>query len=457
MDLQVKSSPPVRTELQMPSDPAIIQSQYARTTSSSVGGGTLSDLSSPDENSVLPTPAFPSALGSYQAGAHFESWGSSPVRPSTNEASLSMPMYSHGYYEPSSVVPHQAIPLQSPSSSSIHAPVSLQNQFHYPQVNHASLNTIMPNLSEPAAPIPSPIIPSTNSAPFNVASALTPAQIATSPSGDLSLPLSSKVSLPSWSMSYPTANLLAISPSTSNQEANDIVIPVSNKAGTVPIQSLPYSSPSFLGSTSGSLLTVPPALLTLAQLTHLGPPAPSSMQNLYTKQNGMDASVSSSSTPLPPQVPFLPLPLPSQQPQHSQTRFTEEFDFVAMNEKFKKDEVWEHLGKAKLRDKTGNETKNYPIDYNVEDGERCGQASKIKTKPVYVKDDFFDTLSGNALNRGAWNGRTNFSGRMKLDTETFGEFQQRHHWGRGGNSRGSFNRGRGYGYGGRGRGGQSHI
>lgn len=38
---------------------------------------------------------------------------------------------------------------------------------------------------------------------------------------------------------------------------------------------------------------------------------------------------------------------------------------------------------------------------------------------VYVKDDFFDSLSCDALDRGSQNGRTKFSEQMRKDTEVY--------------------------------------
>ncbi|KAF3782960.1 decapping 5 protein [Nymphaea thermarum] len=168
----------------------------------------------------------------------------------------------------------------------------------------------------------------------------------------------------------------------------------------------------------------------------------------------------------------------------SVTQFTEDFDFMAMNEKFNKDEVWGHLGKtqSQQRDKSVDLEDDDADDGDIEDKEDNAHFSRVEMKvamayssalmidctciltlsiillqPVYVKDDFFDSLSCNALDQGSRNGRTKFSEQMKIDTETFGDFP-RHRGGRGGrgagrrgNFRGSYYGGRGYGYGGRGR------
>jgi protein LSM14 len=38
-------------------------------------------------------------------------------------------------------------------------------------------------------------------------------------------------------------------------------------------------------------------------------------------------------------------------------------------------------------------------------------------QPVYVKDDFFDSLSSGTFGRGGPNGRGRFSERRRMDTE----------------------------------------
>lgn len=126
---------------------------------------------------------------------------------------------------------------------------------------------------------------------------------------------------------------------------------------------------------------------------------------------------------------------------------------MAMNEKFNKDEVWGHLGKSK------GQLNDDPNEYEDDVLEDDISPGKPEVKPVYVKDDFFDSLSCNTIDNGGGNGRIKFSEQRKIDTETFGD-SARHRpmgmrgGGRGprGGPRGRGYYGRGYGYMGRGRG-----
>ncbi|ONI05578.1 hypothetical protein PRUPE_5G013500 [Prunus persica] len=319
-------------------------------------------------------------------------------------------MYWQGYNGASldmSDHPHHRIPLQSPSAVS--QPLTMQNKA--PE-NHASIAVGLATTSES----PNPIISSS-----------TPAFVH-----------------PNFSTSVPSVHF-----------SSGLDMPTSMAA-----QSMPYPGSFSVGSDRGPLLTPPPSLLTPDQLAPSRSHILSSSQKLYLdgKDMGILMPTSSGSSSLIPPVtraPLLPLPT-SQQSPYSATPYTEEFDFLAMNEKFKKDEVWGYLGKEKQSDQT-ERVDNSGTGQCVDDKEGSGLIPN--TKPAYNKDEFFDTISCNSLNRGGRNGHR-FSERMRQDTETFGNFQQRYNLayggygaGRGGNYRGPYQWGRGYGYGGRGRGG----
>lgn len=63
-------------------------------------------------------------------------------------------------------------------------------------------------------------------------------------------------------------------------------------------------------------------------------------------------------------------------------KFTEDFDFMAMNEKFKKDEVWGHLGKSN-KSQSKDENGNVSDEADMQDGDDA-ELPKIE-----VCDSFF--------------------------------------------------------------------
>nr|KJB50799.1 hypothetical protein B456_008G187400 [Gossypium raimondii] len=476
-DLQVKSSPPTQPTPPINNDPAIIQSHFPHSVSTttsmpSAASGPLTDLTSHNTQMGLAGFNFQAALPLYQPGGNIGSWGASPQPPTANGSGLAMPMYWQGYYAPPNALPHlhqQTLLRPSPGLS---VPPSMPQPMQYPNFN-ASLPAGSANLHSSSLPeIPPSLLPTstsshmlTSSLSFATSSSLPPAPSATLASETLSASLTSP--------SPPPATLSASSPAlapltSSSPELNSIAPPIANKRSEIP--TLPYQSASESGSTV----------------------VPSSQPAATAHKDVEVVQVSSSLSPEPSvpvvseaQPPLLPLPVSSHvapkpngasfQPRYGYrgyergrgrgtgssrpvTKFTEDFDFVAMNEKFKKDEVWGHLGnssKSHTKDKEADAVE----EYGSQD-EDDAEISKIQTKPVYNKDDFFDTLSCNALDSDLQNGRPRFSEQMKLDTETFGDFS-RHRGGRGrgrgpGRGRGGRFRGgyygRGYGYVGRGRG-----
>ncbi|XP_072999304.1 protein decapping 5-like [Typha latifolia] len=508
-DLQVKSSPPVQAT-SIHNDPAIIQSHYSRpaSTSSSLpsaGSGAIQDLNSHTAQLGFERSTFQSNLPLYQPGGGLGSWGTSHPPPSANGSGLAMPpMYWQGYYAPPSGLPHlQQPPLLRPPPG-LPIPQSMQQPLQYPGMD-ASLLSGSQNRPEFPSPLgqPASTTQGLNSTTLPSTSAPTSASIL-APETTVNL-LPNKLSLTSAPTPSLGVSLPFVTPLPSNAEpgiamSENMPSLVSNKPVAVSGPSMAYQTmshglPSIVALSGSKRLEASVPLVTPGQLLHT---APSTLPSSQSSQKPLEAShkdteaktLETKTRPLLPEPsvsvaaeikePILPLPKSTGQKAnesassiqhnnrgrvrgrgnmhpHTVTKFTEEFDFMAMNEKFKKDEVWGHLGKSKaqLSDKD-QELEDDEADYSLQDNESEGV--KLDTKPVYVKDDFFDTLSCTTLDRGTRHGRARFSEQLKLDTETFGDFpRHRQIWsgGRGfrggGRGRGSYN-GRGYNYTGRGRG-----
>ncbi|XVF71679.1 hypothetical protein PTKIN_Ptkin12aG0059000 [Pterospermum kingtungense] len=519
-DLQVKSSPPVQTSAAIQNDPAIIQSHYSQSAIASTGlpssgTGSMQDPGSQASSVGLARPTFLGSLPLYRPGVSLGPWGSS-IAPATT-GGLSMPMYWQGYYGSTNGLPPQQQPLLQPPSG-LSMPPSMPQSMQYPAMN-MSLPTAAPNF--PASQLSEnnpPLQPPFGTGNLNLQSSVLPAQSSTVVSNSsisLNPDRASSSTLPT---AAPSSGLPLASQLSTTLDKSAVMLSLSDKPKAVsdpiiPFKGMPDPSSSTIGTSAVLNDGMLPSLVTPGQLLQPGVMTASSSVSSQTAQKDVEVvhvsssestsasapalvsakappSVSAQVTPpvsaqaspplltqAPPQPlktgqePILPSPSPSDHkihgaPMHtyhsyrgrergrgngisrSTTRFTEEFDFTAMNEKFNKDEVWGHLGKSSQAQEDGDDIQN----------EDSIGSLKVEAKPVYVKDDFFDSLSCDSLDGGSRNGRPRFSEQMRRDTETFGDFPRYrggragHGAFRGGRARGSYYGRGGYGYAGRGRG-----
>lgn len=488
-DLQVKSSPPPQTTPSINNDPAIIQSHYPRppTTSASLPaavGGSLTDLSSHSAQPGHPGSTFQNGLPLYQPGGSIGSWGPSPP-PNAGAGGLAMPMYWQGFYG----APNGLQQMQQ--QSMLRPPPGLAMPPSMPQMQFSSFNSSLPtggpSQQAPNFPeYPSSLMPiSTSLTSSSLPAATLPSTVPSlqpvvSVTETMSSAISKKASVSAIPTSTLSASLPTLPPLTTSPDVNPVVPPVSIKSNPVPSPALSQSISTVVGPSTSNLVETPtPLLVTPGQLLQSAPIDVPSTQSTQTAQKDVEVvqvlPAPSSEPPAPAKTEAQPpiLPLPSQtrvqktngapyQPRYVNyrgrggrgmgvsrpvTKFDEDFDFTAMNEKFNKDEVWGHLGKSN-REGDGNGS-DEDISYN----EYEDDLPKIDIQPVYNKDDFFDSLSSNALDHDSNHGRTRFSEQRKIDVETFGDFSRYRGGrggrgpGRGGRSRGSYYGRGGYGYG----------
>ncbi|KAL1532294.1 decapping 5-like protein [Salvia divinorum] len=432
-DVKVITNPLVQKQEKLHNDPAIIESNYhippyssSHSVSPVPGYSTESKFYS--ESSGLNVRSHSSMLPSNTSGSQM-GWGSSQ---STHSGSSfndipTGPTQRQGYHAaPGGTSIAQQHPL--PSAPMAHL---LQNQ--------ASKAMAMTNMSEFVS---SGYQLATSS---STSEQLLPSMLHNnSPFSEQSQPLYNSTIINSRGLTQPLPLAYQNAGSIEAQAANKVV---PDPASSLPAQFLPYSTPSGMSQISNSFLGAPnPSQPRLSEY--------SMSNNLYAELNDVTGTSSNSlnflSSAAGPAVqpPLLPLP-PTEQ------KFTEEFDFEAMNEKFKKDEVWGYLGKANQRENIDGMQSS--INSQEFGDDKLDLISKSDPKPAYSKDDFFDTISCNSLGWGTRDGNQ-LSERVKLNSETFGYFERRSQFGYGGQRsghsqhRGPYNWGRGYNYGYRGHG-----
>ncbi|KAL1564912.1 protein decapping 5-like isoform X1 [Salvia divinorum] len=496
-DLQVKASPPVQTTPPINSDPAIIQARTPPTSLPTGPNGSLADFNPHSAPMGLPGSNFQSGLPLYQPGGNLNSWGHTP--PIANGSGLPMPMYWQGFYGTPNVLP------QLSQQSLLRPPLGMPITPSMQQMQFSAFNSSLPTAE---SSLPSSTLPDHHSSfiPNSISSSSLPSSSLPASTLSLNMP---PVSLASEIMTNLLLNktpVSAISTSTLSSSLPSLVpFSVPDNAGTtsitsksvvpgqtaVPAQTISQPVTSNAGTSGFGLIeTPPPSLITPGHLLQSGPSTASAPQSLQSTHKDVEVVQVSSKPAAEPSAPVAAeaqpptFPLPPNARAHKPNggtyyarnnyrgrggrgsgnqrpvmKFTEDFDFMAMNEKFKKDEVWGHLGKSNRSQSKDKEGHSDGSDGEDREDEDDVELPNVEVKPIYNKDDFFDSLSSNALNNDRNHGRTRYSEQIKLDTETFGEYS-RYRVGRGGRGqyrgggryRGSSYRRGGYGYVNRGRG-----
>ncbi|KAK8495668.1 hypothetical protein V6N13_013357 [Hibiscus sabdariffa] len=453
-DLQFKSWPPVQIDEQLRNDPATFQSQFSgvplgSSPSASNDGRASTESTQWKDTPALASRAYQRALATHQFAYQVDPSNHSQAAENTGSPSFSTPLYCHGCSRALidfSQTQQNSISFKSPSILS--SPMTVQSHVNRPDLHSSPIMGLI-NAPESVNPVLSSI--TSSSSRSTVSDSFTPVQRFMSPDMPSCSPIRAQASqaahvsltMPSFPSSFEDTNIPEQSVGKDVNSPADDACPSSGLHTPMP----------FLVCSSCSSQAASPFSLTHGQLAQTRSNAISSTQNIYRGHKDFASgffyspSVNSASV-----TPLLPWPTPAQQVglffvstkflftlldlnadacEHPCINiFTEEFDFEAMNKNFKKVELWGYLGKEKQKDEAEG-IRDDVSGQSLVDKQALGILSKFDPKPAYMKDDFYDTISCNSQSRGSRNDQNHFYGRLKLERENSGNFQQRSNVNRG--------------------------
>ncbi|KAL9813250.1 Decapping 5-like protein [Arabidopsis thaliana] len=420
-DLQVNPSPSAQSRQEIQSEQDVNQSPHSRPamTMSSPLSGYDSGYGLGRGSQWINTPALSSKpvpvtqhssvpLSFQPPSANAGSLTESPVSlidstQSNAGSSMPMPSFVQGNKFASSGVPLGMMQKPVSSSSTIPNGPQIIDYFSSPIMglvdDSSQVVTRSPDVSSNQSY-------SSNPSPLGQTQLHTPPGLA-SVSSNLSPPSEAQLSAPNIQKIYPSAPQ-SIGKVVYDPQSNHPHRSIPHELPDVASNSAPVI-PGPLSKSPESFFGMDPSLQSRQQMVYRG-------QEMFAATNPASANVPSQSFAPRNHAPLLPLPVSAHQSRipSSSIEYTEEFDFEAMNEKFKKSELWGYLGRNNQRNQN---------DY----GEETAIEPNAEGKPAYNKDDFFDTISCNQLDRVARSGQQHnqFPEHMRQVPEAFGNNFQR--------------------------------